>query len=584
MLDLEALKAAVPLHEAVSLYAHTELQDLGRGKWKGLCAFHAEKTPSMHVNDEEGYFHCFGCGEGGDLVSFVQKVLSVDFVDAVTTLAEDYSIEVGTPGADDTTPDSVVRAQILAANRAAESAYAQALLDKDNHATAAAYAMMRSKKLTHAVAKEYGIGYAPGGQWLYNQLKNDFTIDILVKADLVRRSNSGSIRDRFHNRLTFSVRDQRGRVTGFNCRKLDEASDGGKYINTAATPVYNKSLSLFGIDQAKPAIRTSGSVIIVEGPTDVLAVASAGVKNAVASCGTAFGTSHLQVVRHLLHDQQLTVVMVFDGDSAGITAMHSSWQRLKTSTAILKGVVLPEDSDPNDLWVAGNADALASIEQRAQPLVQLLIDRALSTTRSPNSTPEDVSTATKQACELLEGWSDQVAATHYRSYIASEVGVPVGSLPDTAPAVRTPTESPIRPNDSGLAREALRLIAQSSEAASILAAVPATVWPSQHDRDIAHYLVSLRREYPHLPLHQAIDNGHGFPHRSDCFRLLMEPTKQSPQVSISDYATGVATMLARHAQTHTAAAQLAEVHQASSPEAQRAALLRLLSTRQSHEE
>lgn len=586
MLDLDLIKQNVPLHSVMERHARATLKPAGPGKYKTLCMFHDEKTPSLHVNSADGYYKCFGCGETGDVITFVVNYLHHDFVDAAQLLADEYGLNIGAPGTDDDTPESVQRQAIMKANAAAETLYHNALLKSPK--AVAAHQYMRDKKLTHSLAESWGVGYAPGHTWLYNQIRAHFSDETLIAAGLVKKDTEDRIRDVFRERLLFSLRNARGQVLGFTGRALSKNTGGGKYINTKATLVYNKSTQLFGIDQAKQSIRATNTVIVVEGPTDALAVAAAGLPNVVACCGTALGVGHIGAIRALIGEPGFTVVVAFDGDTAGFDAAQRVWETLKSgSTSVLKCVVWPPNNDPNDMWARDESERIKAIVDEAVPLPNMLVNAAIRPAKNAESTPEEASDAVRAACAVLDNWADTVAAARYRQEVARIAGVTVDALPQPhTPAKRT--SPPAEGNDSepessngcfDVAREALRLITQHTEACDPLRSLPRTAWPTQKYDDIYHHVLLLRRTFPASPMHVAIDTADTFPHRKDCFNLLVEGTALTNTADVPGYAKEIAVMLHAHAAKASRAEQVQRVHQASDVQTQRAALQSLLALR-----
>jgi DNA primase len=333
--DIEAVKARTNIADVVGEYV--ALRTGGVGSLKGLCPFHDEKSPSFNVRPSQGFYHCFGCGEGGDVYKFVQKLENLSFTEAVERVAAKigFALTYEEGGAD---PAYGQRARILEANAAA-AAYYEAQLATDGAATGREF--LTGRGFDQNAAKLFGVGYAPQG-WrnLCDALTaQGFTAQELVNAGLASMGDKGAY-DKFRGRLIWPIRDATSAVIGFGARKLYDDDTGPKYLNTSDTAVYHKSQVLYGIDLAKRDISKSQQVVVVEGYTDVMACHLAGVTTAVATCGTAFGPDHIRILRRLLMDDDAfrgEVIFTFDGDAAGQKAAllaFSEDQKFVTQTVV----------------------------------------------------------------------------------------------------------------------------------------------------------------------------------------------------------------------------------------------------------
>ncbi len=341
--DIAAIRDRVRIEDIVGDYV--ALKRGGADSMKGLCPFHDEKSPSFHVRPNHGHFHCFGCGEGGDVYSFIQKIEHVSFVEAVEQLAErvgyTLSYEGGGPSVQ---RDRGTRARLVAANAAAQQFYAEQLRSPDAQA---ARDYLTERNFDQAAAETFGCGYAPAG-WDHltkHLLGRGFEFAELEAAGLSRQGRRGPI-DRFHRRLLWPIRNLAGDVIGFGARRLyDDDTITAKYMNTPETVLYKKSQVLFGLDLAKREIAKSHQAVIVEGYTDVMAMHLAGVKTAVASCGTAFGDEHLAMLRRLLMDDSYfrgEVIYTFDGDAAGQAAAMKAFEGDQKTAAKTYVAIAPE--------------------------------------------------------------------------------------------------------------------------------------------------------------------------------------------------------------------------------------------------
>ncbi len=331
---------------------YVALKRAGADSIKGLCPFHDEKSPSFHVRPNHGLFHCFGCGEGGDVYKFLQQIEHIGFVEAVEQMADRIGYQINYEGGGTSVQrDRGTRSRLVAANAAAHEFY-MAQLREPEAETARKY--LTDRNFDGAAAQQFGCGYAPGGWDVLTKhlLRKGFEFKELEAAGLSKQGKRGPI-DRFHRRLLWPIRNLGGEVIGFGARKLfDDDTMPGKYVNTPETLLYKKSQVLFGLDHAKREISKGHQAVVVEGYTDVMAMHLAGVKTAVASCGTAFGEEHLQVLRRLLMDDNFwrgEIIYTFDGDAAGQAAALKAFsgdQRLAGQTYI---AVAPDGQDPCEL-------------------------------------------------------------------------------------------------------------------------------------------------------------------------------------------------------------------------------------------
>ncbi|RBY94795.1 DNA primase [Blastococcus sp. TBT05-19] len=365
---------------------HLQLKRAGGGSLKGLCPFHDEKSPSFQVTPSRGLWHCFGCGMGGDVISFVQQIDHLSFSEAVELLAGRANIELkyeddgGRPTAGPDRASVGQRARLVAANTAAAAFYAEQLTTPE---AAPARQFLADRAFDRQAALDFGCGYAPGG-WdaLTRHLRaKGFTQAELVTGGLAKESSRGTLIDRFHRRLLWPIRDITGDVIGFGARKLMDDDPGPKYLNTPETPLYKKSSVLYGIDRAKRDIAKRHQAVVVEGYTDVMACHLAGVTTAVASCGTAFGAEHIGVLRRLLMDQDEfrgEVVYTFDGDAAGQAAAMKTFaedQRFVGQTFV---AVEQEGRDPCELRQEQGDAAVRDLVARRTPLIAFVLRTTLA--------------------------------------------------------------------------------------------------------------------------------------------------------------------------------------------------------------
>jgi DNA primase len=377
--DIAAIRERVRIDEVVGDYV--QLRRAGADSLKGLCPFHDEKSPSFHVRPNHGHFHCFGCGEGGDVYAFVQKIEHVSFVEAVEVLADRIGYTITYTGAATSVQrDRGSRSRLIGANAAALAFYAAAL---ESAEALPARQYLTERNFDGDAARHFGCGFAPSG-WdslTKHLVRKGFEFKELEAAGLSREGRRGPI-DRFHRRLLWPIRSSAGEVIGFGARRLfDDDPMEAKYVNTPETLLYKKSSALFGIELAKRDIAKGHQAVVVEGYTDVMAMHLAGVTTAVASCGTAFGDEHLAMLRRLMMDDNFfrgELIYVFDGDEAGRAAALKAFggeQHLAGQSFV---AVAADGMDPCDLRLASGDGALRDLVARRTPLFEFAIRAALS--------------------------------------------------------------------------------------------------------------------------------------------------------------------------------------------------------------
>ncbi|HEY7598157.1 MAG TPA: DNA primase [Actinophytocola sp.] len=372
--DIAQVRERTRIDDFVGEYV--SLRRAGGGALKGLCPFHDEKTPSFNVRPTHGTFHCFGCGEGGDVIAFLMKIDHLSFVEAVERLAERAGVQLtyegGTPSRQ---RDRGTRTRLVDAHRTAAEFYAEQLQTPE---AVKAREFLDERGFDQAAAAKFGCGYAPGGwdKLTKHLLGRGFDLAELIKGGLSREGRQGPI-DRFHRRLLWPIKDLGGDVVGFGARRLyDDDQIQAKYLNTSESPIYKKSQVLFGLDLAKREIARRHQVVVVEGYTDVMAMHLSGVPTAVASCGTAFGDEHLSVLRRLLMDDDAfrgEVIFTFDGDEAGQKAAMKAFDGDQQFTGQTYIAVAPDGMDPCELRMAKNETAVKDLVARRQPLFEFAI-------------------------------------------------------------------------------------------------------------------------------------------------------------------------------------------------------------------
>jgi DNA primase len=374
--DIDEVRSRTNIADVVGDFV--TLKSAGVGSMKGLCPFHDERSPSFHVRPQVGFYHCFGCGEGGDVFTFLQKIDHVTFSEAVERLAGKIGFELHYE--DGSGPsDQGNRARLLAANEAAREYFAEQLASPGADV---ARAFLGGRGFDPQAAAHFGVGYAPQG-WdnLGKHLRGrGFTEAELTAAGLLSAGDRGTY-DRFRGRLIWPIRDQTGQTVGFGARRLFDDDKGPKYLNTPETPVYHKSQVLYGLDLAKRDIARSRQVVVVEGYTDVMACHLAGVTTAVATCGTSFGVDHIKIMRRVLSDDSAglgEVIFTFDPDAAGQKAAIRAFSEEQRFAAQTYVAVAPDGLDPCDLRLAKGDDAVRRLVKAKRPMFEFVIKQKLS--------------------------------------------------------------------------------------------------------------------------------------------------------------------------------------------------------------
>ncbi len=382
--DVASVKERASIEDVVR--EHVTLRPAGTGSLKGLCPFHDEKTPSFTVRPTAGAWHCFGCGEGGDILAFVMAIDHLTFAEAVERLAGQVGMELqyeessgrrsGSPR-DGDGGGLGRRARLVEANRAAAEFYHSTLIDSGEARVARDF--LRAKGFQSEAAKRFEVGYAPSsGGALAGYLRDKgFTEDELVTAGLIGRGQRG-LYDRFRGRVIWPIRDITGDPVGFGARRLyDDDRIAAKYLNTAETPIYKKTTVLYGLDLAKKLMASTRRAVIVEGYTDVMACHMAGIETAVATCGTSFGVEHIKTLRRILRDEPglspARVVFTFDGDAAGQKAAMRAYAEDQRWASQSYVAVAPTGKDPNDLRLSDGDDAVAALIEDAVPMFEFAV-------------------------------------------------------------------------------------------------------------------------------------------------------------------------------------------------------------------
>ncbi|WP_375000221.1 DNA primase [Aeromicrobium sp. CTD01-1L150] len=479
--DIQLVRERARIDEVVEQYV--TLRNAGGGSRKGLCPFHDEKTPSFNVRPAQGFYHCFGCGASGDVFTFLREIEGLGFVESVERLAAKYGIQLqyeeGTPTGPRRDPRQ--RQRLLEAHRIAGEFYAEYLSSSPEAQVGRQFVTDRG--FDQAAAQMFGMGFAPRtGEALVSHLRGKgFTDEEMLVGGLASRGQRG-LYDRFRGRLLWPIREMTGEIIGFGARRMfDDDRVEAKYLNTSETPIYKKSQVLYGIDLARRQISGSSQAVVVEGYTDVMACHQAGVRTAVATCGTAFGDDHARVLRRVLLDHGTLhgeVIFTFDGDEAGQRAAMKAFEGDQAFVAQTYVAVEPRGMDPCDLRLADGDASVRELVASRVPLYRFVLDNILG--RYDLDRADQRIDAVRESVGLTSSIRDKSKVEEFLREIATQVGVDVDQVrteqrrhkatpakPQGRPAAEVPEESgPSAPFASFGApqfadeREALKAIAQ----------------------------------------------------------------------------------------------------------------------------
>jgi DNA primase len=421
--DIDEVRQRVNIAEVIGQYV--PLKSAGVGSMKGLCPFHDERSPSFHVRSQSGFYHCFGCGEGGDVYTFMQKMDHISFQEAVERLAGTigYPLHYEEGGK---AADTSNRTRLLAANALAEEFFRSQLGTPEAEK---GRVFLGERGFDALAAERFGVGYAPQS---YDALSKKltgagFSVAEITEAGLVSQGDRGTY-DRFRGRLVWPIRDVSGATIGFGARKLHDDDQGPKYLNTPETPVYHKSRVLYGLDLAKRDIAKGRQVVIVEGYTDVMACHLAGITTAIATCGTAFGSDHVTAVRRVLGDSddpvqasKGEVIFTFDPDEAGQKAASRAFAEESRFAAQTFVAVPPEGLDPCDVRITRGDEALREVIRSRRPMYEFMIRRVMD--QCDLNTVEGRSQALRAAVPVVHKIRDRVIRDGYARELAGWLGM-----------------------------------------------------------------------------------------------------------------------------------------------------------------
>ncbi|WP_347979162.1 DNA primase [Microbacterium sp. ProA8] len=465
--DVDEVKARTNIADIIG--ERVALKSAGVGSLKGLCPFHDERSPSFNVRPQAGFYHCFGCGESGDVYSFLRAMDHVTFTEAVERLAGriGYSLHYEDGGA---APEHTGRARLYAANAAAAEFFRAQLSTAEADI---ARRFLGQRGFDAGAAGHFGVGYAPKG-WsgMHAALRaQGYSDEELSSAGLVSQGQRG-VYDRFRGRVVWPIRDVTGQVIGFGARRLYDDDNGPKYLNTPETTIYKKAQVLYGLDLAKREVSRQHRVVVVEGYTDVMACHLAGITTAIATCGTAFGSDHITVLRRVMGDDSTAgeVVFTFDPDAAGQKAALRAFADAKRFNAQTYVATGPEGLDPCDLRLARGDGAVRALLETKVPMVEFVIDQRIS--GFDLASVEGRVGALRSAAPVVAELRDPLLQPEYVRVLARRLGMDTedvrreveragrggGSRRDPSPGT-----SPTEPADEGALRVTLATLPRTPE-------------------------------------------------------------------------------------------------------------------------
>jgi DNA primase len=466
--DLEAVRERSDIVQVISGYL--QLKKAGRDSLVGLCPFHTEKTPSLSVSPSKQVYYCFGCGEAGNVFRFLMKMESLSFGEAVETLAKTAGVTLQYEGQTAAGRRSEGRREAIYRAISEAGALYQHML-REGREAAEARGYLASRGITTESVERFGLGYAPGySDFLLKRLSRTYSPELLLEAGLASRGPSGDVRDQFRGRVMFPIHDVAGHAVGFGGRLLPGDKAPAKYMNSPDVPVYRKSTLLYNLNRGKADITRSERSFVVEGYTDVIALDQGGVRNSVATCGTAFGVDHVRQLARFTN----RLVLAFDSDDAGARAAERAFQFHQHYPVQLSVLVLPEGQDPADFALANGGEAFLELADRAIPLVAYMLDRLVRGRDLRDI--EQRALAVREGLAIVAELEDPVSREEYAGRLAGLVGESENSVmleleralarqasPSTAPErahrARVPPEEEVE-------WEVLKLLVQAPELCS----------------------------------------------------------------------------------------------------------------------
>ncbi len=433
---INEIKDRLDIVDVVSKYV--VLKKTG-SNYVGLCPFHQDKHPSMHVNPSRGIYKCFSCGAGGDALSFIKNIEGKEYKEIIEELAEQFGIELP-KGHGNSANLKPLKEQMIAACAKAVKFYTKTLFTSDDAAKARTY--LKSRDITDEVIKEYGLGYAPNKYTeLYNELKSEFSCEVLEKAGLILNSKNNDWIDRFRNRVIIPIRNENGDFVAFGARALDEGQNP-KYLNSSDSLIYNKSKILYGLYHAKNAIKESDGVVLMEGYFDVISAQTHGVKNCIGVCGTALTPDHIKLISRFTKSRR--IYLSFDTDTAGQNATRKGADIIRESfkglgnikqydegafgksddrySCEIRVVCPPNGKDPDEFIRTIGGEEFLNCVKNAPLLIDFILDGVLKK-HTPSSTPQEKAEVAAEAIDVLKEIDNKIIQSEYVKMVASALEI-----------------------------------------------------------------------------------------------------------------------------------------------------------------
>lgn len=408
------------------------------GNYWGLCPFHKEKSPSFSVNPAKGIYKCFGCGEGGDALSYLVKTRGLGFKDLIKDLASEFGLEL--PNTFSGVKNKDVREQMIKACTKAAEYYQHSLFASSDGADALSY--LTNRGIDEKIIKRYMLGFASKEpNHLYVSLKDQFPNDVLEKAGLILKTQKGDYIDRFRNRITIPIHDENGDIVAFGARAVEEGQNP-KYLNSSDSLIYNKSRLLYGLYFAKESIKQSDNIIIMEGYFDVISAQAHGIENCVASCGTSLTPDHIKLISR--YSKSRKIYLAFDTDSAGIKATTRGAEIIKEAftglgdvkqfdesyvntssdkyACEIRVITPPEGKDPDEFIRNSGAEAYFKYLEHAPLLIDFQINEALKL-KSEAKTPNEKSKLVKEIIPILAEIKNKIIRSEYVKMVSTSLDI-----------------------------------------------------------------------------------------------------------------------------------------------------------------
>ncbi len=439
---ISLIKDRLDIVEVVSEYV--PLKKSGANYW-GLCPFHNDKKPSMSVSQSKGIYKCFSCGAGGDALNFLVKIQNREYKDVILELAEKFGIELPKKFSPNNEKKNEKKEMIKACKKAAEFYNLQLKTASDANKAMTA---LRKRDIDDEIIKAFTLGWAPNKyDSLYKELHKEFKDDILEHAGLILKSNNGGWIDRFRNRIIIPIKNENGECVAFGARAVDEGQNP-KYLNSSDSMIYNKSRLLFGLNSAQEAIKELDGVVIMEGYFDVISAQAHGVKNAVASCGTALTPEHVKLISRYTKSRR--IYLSFDTDNAGVNATKKGSSVIKETLSALGNVKQfdeshissgddnkyaceirvvspPQGKDPDEFIRTAGGEAFTEYIKNAPLLIDFLLNNTLKN-RASAKTPQEKAELVAQIIDILKDVNNKIIQTEYVKMVASIINVDENAL------------------------------------------------------------------------------------------------------------------------------------------------------------